>query len=236
MKLSIIVPAYNEEKRIVPFIASLLEFSKGLRDYEIIFVNDGSRDNTLGVIRSFTKGNKNVKIISYVHNKGKAGALKEGVKLASGDKILFIDADGSIPPHEIKNMVAKLDDYDVVVGDRHSKKSKIDQSVLRLFTGNCFNAYVNLLFRLNVPDNLCGFKGFRKKIAKKLFGELISKRWIFDVELFYRIKRHGYSIYFLPVRWINKKGSKIGIFDPLKMALQLLDLRKKLKAEEKKIK
>jgi hypothetical protein len=81
---------------------------------------------------------------------------------------------------------------------------------------------------LRIKDNLCGFKGFKREIAKKLFNELISRGWIFDVELFYRIKQKKYSLYQQPIRWINKKDSKIGIFDPIKMAFQLMSLKKEL--------
>jgi dolichyl-phosphate beta-glucosyltransferase len=228
MDLSIIVPAYNEEKRMIPFLEDLIKFSKTLKSYEIILVNDGSKDKTLEIMEGLKKKNKNIKIVSYEQNKGKAGALKEGINSALGEKILFIDADGSIPPYEIKEMVNKLDNYDVVVGNRASKESKITQSLLRKTTGILFNTYVNILFGLGLQDNLCGFKGFRKNIAKYLFNNLISKGWIFDVELFYRIKEKSYSLYQQPIRWINKKDSKIKPFDPIKMAFQLIILRKKI--------
>lgn len=232
MDLSIIVPAYNEEKRMVPFLNELIEFSKQLENFEIILVNDGSKDKTLDIMNDLKKSNENIKIMSYNQNKGKAGALREGVNFASGNKILFIDADGSIPPYEIREMVSKLDKYDVVVGNRASKESKVDQSFTRKITGTLFNLYVNFLFKLNIKDNLCGFKGFKKEIAKKLFNELISKGWIFDVELFYRIKKNDYSLYQQPIRWINKKDSKIKPFDPVKMAFQLLVLKKKILSEK----
>jgi hypothetical protein len=100
-------------------------------------------------------------------------------------------------------------------------------------TGLMFNKYVNFLFNLDINDNLCGFKGFKKEIAKELFNSLISKKWIFDVELFYRIKQKGYSLFQQPIRWINKKDSKIKPFDPIKMAFQLILLKKSLKSQKK---
>ncbi len=98
MELSIIIPAYNEENRIKPFLARLLEFSKKLKSYELIFVNDGSRDNTLKIINDISKRYKRLKIISYGTNRGKGYAVRKGILAAGGKKIIFIDADGSISP------------------------------------------------------------------------------------------------------------------------------------------
>ena len=228
MKTSIVVPLYNEEKRAGKFLGELLEFSKkNLDDYEIILVNDGSNDNTLGLIKKYESPEK-VKIISYEINRGKGGALKEGFKAANGEKILFIDADGSIPPQEITQMLEKLDEYDVVIGDRTSKESDVDTTIIRKFTQISFNFIVNLLYNLRISDTLCGFKGFKKNIGKKLFGELISDRWIFDVEILYRAKKNNYKIFMLPIKWEHRSGSKITALGIIKMAFQLLELRLKI--------
>ena len=179
MKVSIVVPCYNEENRIKPFLTSLIQFSKdNLKSYEIIVVNDGSKDKTLDVLKEFSK---DIKLISYEKNKGKGGAVREGVLSSIGEKVLFIDADGSIQPDEIPKMLEKLDSYDVVVGDRASKDSDVNAIALRNITGKLFNFYVNVLFGYKTWDNLCGFKGFKKEIAKDLFTDLIAYGWIFYV-------------------------------------------------------
>ncbi len=226
MKVSIVVPCYNEENRIKPFLTELIQFSKdNLKDYEIIVVNDGSKDKTLDILKEFSK---DIKIVSYDKNKGKGGAVREGVLSSIGEKVLFIDADGSIQPDEIPKMLKKLDSYDVVVGDRASKDSDVNAIALRNLTGKLFNFYVNLLFRYKNWDNLCGFKGFKKEIARDLFTDLIAYGWIFDVELFYKIHKKNYTLYKLPIKWLHKGDSKIKLFDPLKMFFQLIKLRMKL--------
>ena len=226
MKVSIIVPCYNEENRIKPFLTSLIQFSKdNLKSYEIIVVNDGSKDKTLDVLKEFSK---DIKLISYEKNKGKGGAVREGVLSSIGEKVLFIDADGSIQPDEMPKMLEKLDSYDVVVGDRASKDSDVNAIALRNITGKLFNFYVNVLFGYKTWDNLCGFKGFKKEIAKDLFADLIAYGWIFDVELFYKIHKKNYTLYKLPIKWVHKGDSKIKLLDPFKMFFQLIKLRMKL--------
>ena len=226
MKVSIVVPCYNEENRIKPFLTSLIQFSKdNLKSYEIIVVNDGSKDKTLDVLKEFSK---NIGIISYDTNKGKGGAVREGVLSSIGEKVLFIDADGSIQPDEMPKMLEKLDSYDVVVGDRASKDSDVNAIALRNITGKLFNFYVNVLFGYKTWDNLCGFKGFKKEIAKDLFTDLIAYGWIFDVELFYKIHKKNYTLYKLPIKWVHKGDSKIKLLDPFKMFFQLIKLRMKL--------
>lgn len=230
MELSVIVPAYNEEKRIPSFLKSLVEYSKKhFNDYEIIIVNDGSKDKTGDVVREIIRKDRNSRIISYKKNQGKGYAVRKGILESKGKYVLFIDADGSIAPNHIPMMAEKLKDYDVVVGSRRMKKSGVKASWFRVLIGTFFNAYANVLFGIHMRDNLCGFKGFRRGVALDLFNGLVSKRWVFDVELFYKIKRNGYSIYELPITWVHKEGTKIKLFDPLRMAWQLLVLRIRLR-------
>lgn len=228
MQVSIIVPIYNEENRFNVFLQELIDFSIK-NSYEVILVDDGSTDNTPEIIKNYESTKNNIKVISHPKNIGKGFAIKTGVFYAEGEKIIFIDADGSISPSEIPKMVEKLDEYDVVVGNRTLKESNIEQPYLRKLTGVTFNHYVNLLFHLNIKDNLCGFKGFRKEVAKDLFSLLISHKFIFDVELFYKIRKKNYSLYPLPITWVHKGESKIKLFDPIKMAFRLLRLKRKLR-------
>ena len=229
LDFSIIVPAYNEEKRIKPFLNELAVFSKGWKNYEILFVDDGSTDFTLSILKDFASKNKNIKIISYKPNKGKAFAVKKGIEKAKGQKIIFIDADGSISPEEILKMISKLDHFDIVVGSRAKKESKVEAILLRKIVGTMFNHIVNLLFHINIMDVLCGFKGFKREIALDLYKDLKSSGWIFDVELFYKARRKNYSLYELPILWIHKGGSKMKFTHPFKMLFQLLKLKKDLK-------
>jgi len=227
MTTSVIVPAYNESKRIAPFLKILVDFLKN-GDYELIVVDDGSSDNTIEVVKKIVVSFKRLKIISYKPNMGKGHAVKTGVLAAKGEYIIFIDADGSIQPNEILKMEKMLNLYDVVVGDRSSVLSKIKQPAVRKILGVVFNNYMETLFNVNVTDFLCGFKGFKKHAAHKLFKDLISPRWIFDVEIFYRARKNRYSIHKLPIKWVHKPDTKIKSLDPLKMFFEALVLRLRL--------
>lgn len=223
-KLSIIVPAYNEEKRIRPFLADLNKFcTKNLDNYEIIVVNDGSKDRTLDILKKVNY--KNFRFISYAPNQGKANAVKTGVLAAKGSHLLFIDADGATSPQEISKMIPCFENFDAVVGSRNLKESEAHKDFQRRILSFGFNNYVSFLFGLNFSDYLCGFKGFKTDIARKLFDSLKSKRWIFDVELFCRIKKYGVSIKEIPIKWTHCDDSKMKKIDVLKIFWQLFVLR-----------
>jgi len=227
MKSSIIVPAYNEENRIKPFLNKLIAYcKKNLKSYEIILVNDGSKDNTLEVLNKY-KSNI-VRVVTYRNNRGKGHAVKEGIFSAKGNNILFIDADGSIPPFEIPHMLKKLDKFDVVVGTRNVKESKVEKTIYRKILSWGFNTYVSILFFMRFTDYLCGFKGMKKSAATKIFRKLISERWLFDVEMFYRIKKAKLSCFELPITWAEKGDSHLRMKTWITFFFQLIFLRIRL--------
>ncbi len=226
--ITIVVPCYNEETRVTPFLNKLLKVCTPGK-YDIIIVNDGSTDSTEKVVDSMVKGRKNVRLVSYKRNMGKGHAVKTGVMASMGKYVIFIDADGSIDPDEIKNMEEFIEKYDVVVGTRASEKSVVKkQPLIRKALGTIFNSYVNIIFGIRIKDTLCGFKGFKKEIARNIFRDMKSNRWVFDVELFYKIRKNNYSLYQMPIYWVHKEDTKIGKLDPLKMFLDVLILRLKL--------
>ncbi|MEK6962868.1 MAG: dolichyl-phosphate beta-glucosyltransferase [Nanoarchaeota archaeon] len=224
---TIIVPMYNEEKRLPSFLPHLIEFVKKRTDYTLLLVNDGSKDHTLEVAKKLTRGTP-TEILTYASNQGKGAAVRKGILHTKTSYVLFIDADGSIQSEEIPKMLHYLKRYDAVVGDRYHPHSKLKRDPTRKIIGDLFNTLVFVLFQYNVKDNLCGFKGFKQKIAHTLFNELKTTGWLFDVELFYRIKKRGYTLFKMPIAWEHKEGSKIKPLDPLKMFFQLLLLRIRL--------
>jgi len=225
--ISIVVPAYNEERRIVPFLEEMTEFVKNGK-YEVLLVNDGSGDRTLDLLNSASRKSGKFRVISYEKNMGKGYAVRQGVTKARGDYVIFIDADGSIRPDEIRKMEPFLKKYDIVVGTRASAKSDVKQPKKRKFLGITFNLAVNLIYQTGISDSLCGFKGFRRDVAKDLFSSLLSNRWVFDVEIFHRARKRKYSLYQLPIVWEHRGESRIKTLDPLKMVFQLLVLRVKM--------
>jgi dolichyl-phosphate beta-glucosyltransferase len=229
-KISIIIPAYNEEFRIPNFLREMITFSnQNLNDFEVIIVNDGSTDKTQRIVKDVIKGHENYKILSYSKNKGKGHAVYQGVKLSKGNFILFIDADGSIPPREIMKMyqLYKNKKYDVIVGSRILNASDIKnpQPLIRRMFSKFFNIYSNTLFHIKINDLLCGFKGFSRKAAKDIFSDLKSFGWEFDVEILYKSRKNKYEIYQLPIEWRHREGSKIKALDPIFIFINLLELR-----------
>jgi dolichyl-phosphate beta-glucosyltransferase len=226
---NIIVPLYNEEERAALFLNELMRFCTSYPgSFLVTLVNDGSTDNTLTLLQSYRANNNFVEIISYSENKGKGYAVKKAVLETTEEYAIFIDADGSISPEEITKVLLKLKEYDVVVGSRAIKGSDVTQPIYRKLVGVTFNILVNLIVRTGLDDNLCGLKGFRRAAAVKLFKQLKTERWTFDVEILYRIKHSNFSLYEMPIYWIHKPGTKFKFYDPLFMLFNLIILRFRL--------
>lgn len=227
---TIIVPIYNEEKRAVTFLNELVEFCKSHNEsYKIILVNDGSEDGTLSLLRLIEKSNNDlVQIISYQENKGKGYAVRCAILTCMTEYVIFIDSDGSISTNEIPKILEELENFDVVVGSRALKNSKVNQPIYRKLTAFIFNFLVNIIFSSSIKDNLCGIKGFNKQAAHILFSKLQTNRWIFDVEIFYRIRKEKFTLQQIPISWKYKSGSKIRFYDPFLMFINLISLRLKL--------
>ena len=216
MKLSIVVPCYNESKDIAKnseIIRNYLETIK--QDYELILVNDGSKDNTKEVIESIP----GVKALSYEPNRGKGGAVKYGIENATGDYVLFMDADLSTNLEAVKRYIEIAPNYDMVIGSRHAKDSVIKkkQPALRVFIGWCCRKLVNMKFHLHFKDTQCGFKAMRTDIAKKIVSKQVVNNFAFDVEYLYIAKLNNLSIYEMGVIWADDRGSTVS---PLKSSIK----------------
>lgn len=216
MKLSIVVPCYNESKDIAKnseIIKNYLESIK--QDYELILVNDGSKDNTKEVIEAIP----GVKALSYEPNRGKGGAVKYGIENATGDYVLFMDADLSTDLEAIDKFVKLAPNYDMVIGSRHAKDSVIKkkQPALRVFIGWCCRKLVNMKFHFKYKDTQCGFKAMRTDIAKKIVEKQVVNNFAFDVEYLYIAKLNNLSIYEMGVIWADDRGSTVS---PLKSSIK----------------
>jgi dolichyl-phosphate beta-glucosyltransferase len=230
MEISIIIPAYNEEKRIQKTLERIFSYMKEKKhDFEIIVVDDGSKDKTVELVELFRKKNskgkkkadKNrIKILKNIKNKGKGHSVKRG--MLSGEKkwLLFSDADLSTPIEEIEKFEKYIDQYLIIIASRNLKESqiKIKQPKIRSTLGKIFPFVVNLFTIRGIKDTQCGFKLFRKDVAEKIFPLQTSKRFAFDVEVLFIAKKHGYKIKEIPVIWINALGSKV---DPIKDSISM---------------
>lgn len=216
MKLSIVVPCYNESKDIAKnseIIKNYLESIK--QDYELILVNDGSKDNTKEVIEAIP----GVKALSYEPNRGKGGAVKYGIENATGDYVLFMDADLSTDLGAIDKFIKLAPNYDMVIGSRHAKDSVIKkkQPALRVFIGWCCRKLVNMKFHFKYKDTQCGFKAMRTDIAKKIVSKQVVNNFAFDVEYLYIAKLNNLAIYEMGVIWADDRGSTVS---PLKSSIK----------------
>jgi len=232
MLLSIIIPVYNEEKRLHASLSKIVDYvrEKGIsNNSEIIVVNDGSQDNSVSVINQFKENYDFIKLVDYKDNKGKGYAVKKGVLSAKGQYILFMDADLSTPLEEINKVIGFLDkEYDISIGSRGLKDSDrvIRQPIYRQTMGKIFNLMVRLLLIKNIKDTQCGFKCFKKEVAREIFNQTVIDRFSFDVEILYIAQKKGYRIKEVPVKWYNSPDSKVGLIkDSSKMLFEILKIK-----------
>lgn len=212
--LSIIIPLYNEEKRIM----KLSEINKFLFDQkfesEVLLVNDGSTDNTpltaKEIVQKFP--NKNIfKIISYPNNKGKGFAIRMGMLEANGQYRLFTDIDLSTPLEEFNKFKPFLKKFDIVIGSRKRKGARLikRQPELREKLGKGFTKLSQLALGLNLTDFTCGFKCFSIEAAEEIFKRQRIERWGFDSEDLFIANKLGFSIKEVPVTWENDSETKV---------------------------
>lgn len=210
--LSVIVPAYNEAKRLP---LTLIDIDKHLREmkfsYEIIVVNDGSKDATKEVAERFSHLIKNLRVINQ-ENTGKGGAVKRGMLEAEGEIRLFTDADNSTSIDQFGKMAPYLGKgYDVVIASRDIKGAKLipPQPWRRRILGNLGNLFIQIMLLPGIWDTQCGFKVFTDKAAEKVFPLIKINRWGFDVEILALAKKFGYKIKEVPAIWVNNPFSHV---------------------------
>jgi glycosyltransferase involved in cell wall biosynthesis len=223
MKISVIVPAYNEEDRIE---TALLNYANSFPDEEIIVVCDGT-DNTKNIIREKSKKYPNIKLLHFEKKLGKGGGIIEGFKAAKGERIGFVDADESVEPDEVKKMFDLLSDYDGVIASRKLNGSKIlvRPPLKRRIASGTFNSLIRIIFGLDFKDTQCGAKVFRKEAVKDILSELTTKGFEFDVELLWRLKNKGYEVMEFPITWKHSEGSSFSLSNAPKMFFSLLKVR-----------
>jgi dolichyl-phosphate beta-glucosyltransferase len=229
--LSIIIPAYNEERRIAPTLAQITAYlDRRHRAYELIVVDDGSRDRTRDHVAAVAAEHPQVQLLALPRNAGKGAAVRAGVLASRGRTVLFSDADLSTPIEELGKLEAALDGgADVAIGSRAAPGDvERRQPLLRRVQGRAFHLVVRALgFRAvaSVRDTQCGFKLFRGPVARALFAELTLTGFAFDVELL-ELAFDRFRVAEIPVAWTHADGSKVrpGI-DALKMLRDLTRIR-----------
>jgi glycosyltransferase involved in cell wall biosynthesis len=235
LSLSIIVPAYNEEKRIGQSLDDILRFlTRNSYGAEVIVVDDGSRDQTGKIvsdwIEQYERSGHHLRLLTNTPNRGKGYSVRRGVSSARGEIILFTDADLSSPITEAPRLIAPIAEgrADVTFGSRALDRSLIEvrQSLVRDFGGRVFNLFMKVITGLPFKDTQCGFKAFRRDAALPVFNRQSIERFGFDPEVLYIARKRGLKLLEVPVKWSHSEDSKVNyIHDSMEMILDLLRIR-----------
>lgn len=231
--LSVVIPVYNEEKRIVDTITRLSGYlSQQGHAGEVIISDDGSHDSGPALVKERFAGDPLVRMTRAERNQGKGAAVRRGVMAARGELIIFTDADLSYPVETIGRCLQALDACDVVAGSRNLPQSQIaiEPPLLRRLTGMAFKTAVRGLVLTGFSDTQCGFKGFRREAAREIFSRCTVDGFAFDVEVLALARLMGFRVSELPVLLaLDSSDSSINLTtDPLRMAGDLLRIRRQL--------
>ena len=225
--LSVIIPVVNEVDRLP---LTLVDVDRHLNDlkytYEIVVVDGGSSDGTIGVTHKFTKLISNLRVIE---SEGKPGQLVQlGMEKAIGKYKLFMEADNSTSVDQVKKALLFLKDgFDVVVGSRYLEDSNIakQKSLLRRLVDWIGRGFIKLLFWLDIGDTQCGFKCFSAKAADDIFDRQKSKGWAFNIEVLALAKRLGYKTAEFGVSWVNDSRSRLGFIGYMRVLYEIFKIR-----------
>jgi glycosyltransferase involved in cell wall biosynthesis len=235
--ISIVIPAYNEEKRIGRILEGYGSFfkqkkkEKEVSNFEILVVINNTKDNTEEIVRKFSKKYKEIRHLNFVQG-GKGFAIMHGFKdaLKRDNKLIgFVDADMSTPPEAFYDLVKNIGRYDGIIGDRWHKKSIITpkQSLFRRFISRGYNLIVRTLFLLPFRDTQCGAKLFKRDILERNMDKLITSNWGFDIALLYCLKKESHAkIKSIPTVWHDEAGSKVNLKKtPIRMFASSIRMR-----------
>jgi glycosyltransferase involved in cell wall biosynthesis len=215
--LLLLVPAYNEERRIEPV---LRDYARYFREqyrgkFQLVVVLNGCRDNTLGVVQRVAAEYREIGVLEFADPIGKGGALIEGLKLAPLAEVIgYVDADGATPPRAFHDLVKRIGEADCVIGSRWLPESvlHVEQTGHRQFASRVFHLIVELLFGMHIKDTQCGAKVMRRQAVEKVHSTLRIADMAFDINLLYSLRHAGYHILEVPTEWTDKIGSKVNLF------------------------
>ncbi|MCD4761195.1 glycosyltransferase family 2 protein [bacterium] len=223
MDISVVIPAFNEEKIIKNTIAEVKDFLKNnFSSFEIIVVDDKSKDSTLKIVQAIS----GISVLGNSKNHGKGYSVVKGVKAAQGDLILFMDADNSTRINELQNFLSQTKDYPILIASRALPDSdiKIKQNVIKDYFGKFGNAIIRFVLLLRIHDTQCGFKLFSKE-TKHLFNKITINGFAFDFELLFLAKKYKFRVKEMPVTWLNNFDSAVKWYDYPNTLLQVFKVR-----------
>ena len=212
--LSVVIPAYNERERLKRFVPGIVEFlrSKGW-PFEIVVVNDGSKDDTAAVALELSKTFPMLRSIDLQPNRGKGGAVRAGMLDARGQYVLFTDADQSTPITEVDKLLDKIerDGFDMAIGSRAMPGARVEQpqAWYRALAGKLFGVGTKALCIYGLRDTQCGFKAMKREVAQRVFPQVASNTAIFDIEMLAVATRERYRIAEVAVKWVHDPDTRI---------------------------
>jgi len=224
MNLSIIIPAYNEEKRVRATLEHLIEKFNNL--CEILIVSE-STDKTNAIVLKFSEDESFVKLVTSAKRLGKGGAFKKGFENTHGNIVLLLDSDLPVLMSDVEKVISSIGQVDVAVASREVEGTRIlvYPPLIRVFAGKIFSKLFNLLFDLRVKDTQCGCKAFKREVLERVLPTVESNGFEFDAELLFRCRKMGYTIKEIPVNWSYKPDSKLNLLkDTISMGKGVLKL------------
>ena len=230
MQLSVIIPAYNEEKRISSTLKSIDEYLRRQNyDYEILVVSDGSYDNTAGLVHGLEAEIRGLRLIDNKENHGKGYVVRQGMLEATGELRLFTDADNSTSIDHLDKFTPYINNgFPVVIGSiavsGHKVASGSEPAWRRIF-GKLGNLFIQIMAVPGIQDTQRGFKLFTADAVNKIFPKLTITRWGFDIEVLALARKFGYKIKELPVDWKNDPNSKVGLKAYIQVLLETVKIR-----------
>ncbi len=210
--LSVIIPTYNEERRIGKTLTAIRDFlDKQNYDYEVLVVDDGSTDTTCGIVNIIAEGWPQLKIMVNQVNRGKGAVVKQGMLNAIGKYILFTDADNATPIEQVDKLFKYADEYPIVIGSRHCPGAKIHipQSRHRILLSRASNLLIRILAVPGIYDTQCGFKLFERNAGQNIFSNVKLEHFGFDFELLVIARHLGYKFKEVGIEWYNDPESKV---------------------------
>lgn len=231
MSISVVIPAYNEERIIEQTLTALLgHLADRGEAHEVIVVDDGSGDKTADKVDSLVRDGSPIVLLRNEANMGKGYAVRRGMLYAQGRYVFFMDADSSYPVQELDKLLWELTHgYALAIGSRALPESNLEvrPPLLRYVAGQVYAFLIGVLVFGGIADTQCGFKGFRREVARDLFSRLTLSDFAFDVELLFLARKHGYKVAMVPVNLrFNAENSKVRLArDSLSMFLDLLRIR-----------
>jgi len=227
---SIVIPAFNESARLGATLENVLTYvhAQGW-DAEVIVVNDGSRDNTADIVRTFASKDPALRLVENSGNRGKGYSVRNGMRNARGRIVLFTDADLSSPIEEAPKLLEALEDgADIAIGSRWLRtETQIQrQPLYRQLFGRIFNLLLRIMLGLRFKDTQCGFKAFKQRAVQSIFRLQKIERWGFDPEILFLARKFDFKVQEIPVAWAHSRETRINpLADGFRMFVEMLCIR-----------